>query len=405
VSRHHSILKSNTTGANHYVLASCCGTHIIQDGLLALKYVLFPLLAQAFGLSYAQVGLLRAISNSSTTLLEIPAGILAEKFGERRLLAMGLLGAGLGYLGVALAPDFKSIAFFFIVTGAGGAFQHSLASSVVVNNYCNGARRRALGIYNSSGDAGKLTFTILFSLGIGAGLAWNTVVSMLAAIALVFSGIIWFLLKKIENKHDKSGEKTMATSTPKGWGIKNIRRFSALGLMVFLDSTVQSIFLTFIAFILLEKGVSTATASGAVVLALAGGMVGKFVCGFMAARLGDRKGFVLIQILTVIGVAALVILPARPLLILLPLIGLVIQGSSTITYGSVADFIEQGRQSRGYSLIYTLVNSASVAGPFLFGFIADLGGLIPSIWILGLVICMTSPLSFVLAGKPQRSTE
>ena len=65
----------------------CCGAHIIQDGLVALQYVLLPILAQALGLNYAQVGLLRALSNSAMSLLELPSGILAERYGERRLLA------------------------------------------------------------------------------------------------------------------------------------------------------------------------------------------------------------------------------------------------------------------------------------------------------------------------------
>ena len=75
------------------MLLVCCGAHIIQDGLVALQYVLLPLLAQALGLNYAQVGLLRALSNLAMSLLEIPSGILAERYGERRLLILGLITA------------------------------------------------------------------------------------------------------------------------------------------------------------------------------------------------------------------------------------------------------------------------------------------------------------------------
>ncbi len=75
---------------DHRVLITSCGAHLIQDGLGALQYVLLPILAQAFGLNYTQVGFLRAVSNSAMTLLEIPAGVLAERFGESRLLIFGL---------------------------------------------------------------------------------------------------------------------------------------------------------------------------------------------------------------------------------------------------------------------------------------------------------------------------
>lgn len=72
------------------ILAVCAATHAVQDGLGAALYVLMPLLAQAFGLSYAQVGVIRAARAAATSVFELPSGLLAERLGERRLLAFGL---------------------------------------------------------------------------------------------------------------------------------------------------------------------------------------------------------------------------------------------------------------------------------------------------------------------------
>ncbi len=36
------------------------------------------------------------------------------------------------------------------------------------------------------------------------------------------------------------------------------------------------------------------------------------------------------------------------LLVLLPLIGIAVQGSSTVTYGALSDFVHRQRQSRGH---------------------------------------------------------
>ena len=54
---------------------------------------------------------------------------------------------------------------------------------------------------------------------------------------------------------------------------------------------------------------------------------------------------IIMQLLTLFGIVALIYLPAMPLLLLLPLVGLGIQGSSTVTYGSVADFVADANQS------------------------------------------------------------
>ena len=398
--------KSSKPGAN--VLVASCGAHAIQDGLVALQYVLLPILAQLFNLNYSQVGVLRAVSHSAMSALEIPAGILSEKTGERRLLSFGLVCAGSGYLGLAFSPEFFLIAICLLIAGFGAGFQHSLSSVVVVRSFQREARRRALGAYNSAGDAGKLTFTAFFSAGIGVGFAWNAVLVVLSLISMAFGVIVWRILKTYESHEivsnqsgrsiDKDSESASESNATKsnGWGIKHPRHFAVLGTVVFLDSLVQAVFLTFLAFIVLDKGASATLASFSVVIALVGGMVGKFVCGFLAGKYGDRTTFVVVQGLNVIGIVLLVMLPLTPLLIFLPLIGLVTQGTSTVTYGSVSEFVEHDKQSRGYSLIYTLSSISSVVGPLLLGVAADYVGLDMAMWLLALVALATLPMAHVL---------
>ncbi len=381
-----------------HVLISACGAHLIQDGLVALQYVLLPILAQQFGLSYAQVGLVRGVSNSAMTLLEIPSGVLAERMGERRLLAMGLLGAGVGYIAVALSSTFIGIMLGFLIAGIGAAFQHSLSSSILVNTFNEGERRRALGTYNAFGDVGKLTYTGVFSAAVGAGIAWYGVVVFLSLVSIGFGIVVWRLIRN-QGLDSKSLEKSASVTspsakTPPGWGIKYRGRFWTLGAIVFLDSVVQAVFLTFLVFVLKHKGAENAVAAMGVVIALAGGMVGKYACGFLAAKKGDRKAFVIIQIFTIVGVLALLFLNAIQILIMLPIIGMAVQGSSTITYGSVADYLHPDRQARGYALIYSLANSSSVAGPIVFGLIADHFGLMDAITMLIVLLLATILLAF-----------
>jgi len=389
------------------VLTSACGAHLIQDGLVALQYVLLPILAQQFGLSYAQVGLVRGVSNSAMTLLEIPSGVLAERMGERRLLAMGLLGAGVGYIGVALSSTFFGITLGFLIAGIGAAFQHSLSSSILVSAFSAGERRRALGTYNAFGDVGKLTYTGLFSAAVGAGIAWHGIVIFLSLVSVGFGIIVWKLIRN-QGFDAKSEDKDASVSSsldlsPSGWGIKHRRRFWTLGAIVFLDSVVQAVFLTFLVFVLKHKGAENAVAAMGVVIVLAGGMVGKYACGFIAARMGDRKAFVIIQSLTIAGVFALLFLSATQLLFMLPIIGMVVQGSSTITYGSVADYLNPDRQARGYALIYSLANSSSVAGPIVFGLIADHFGLMDAIAVLIVLLLATILLAFMSIQPAEKS--
>ncbi|MGC1443142.1 MAG: MFS transporter [Burkholderiaceae bacterium] len=408
-------------------LRSACGAHIVQDGLVALQYVLLPVLAQAMGLNYGQVGLLRAVSSTALSVLEIPAGLLAERTGERRLLVVGLLAAGAGYIGVASASGFIGIALCFLLAGAGAAFQHSLSSAIVVSQFSGDNRRLALGRYNSAGDLGKLLFTGSFSFAVGAGLAWQVVVVGLACVAIGFALIVGLVFRPANSALETDADDTLdtsgsvrsnpsdqsgtvnATSIPcaaatvpaglaKRWGVQRPRGFIVLGAVVYLDSTVQSVFLTFLAFVLLSKGASASIAATGVTIALAGGMAGKLIGGTLAARLGDRRAFRLIQVLTIIALMALLVLPLSAVLLLLPLTGLVVQGSSTVSYGSVADYLDVGRSSRGYSLIYTLAGFSSITGPLMAGVLADWFGLSAALLLAVGLITLTLPLARVMSS-------
>src|SRR3990170_7274525 len=74
------------------VLATACGAHFVHDGFSDVLYVLLPVWAGEFGLTFAQVGFMRTVYSGGMALFQVPAGLLAERRGERRLLAAGTAG-------------------------------------------------------------------------------------------------------------------------------------------------------------------------------------------------------------------------------------------------------------------------------------------------------------------------
>ena len=403
-----SLSGRHEAGRVRRLLIACCGAHVIQDGLVALQYVLLPILAQALQLNYAQVGFLRAIGHLASSVLEIPAGALADRTGASRLVVFGLICAGLGYLGVSFSSGFALLGACFLIAGVGAGFQHSLSSSIIVNGVPQDFRRKAMGIYNAAGDGGKLLYTGLFSLGVGAGLVWNWVLLWLALVAIGFGlGCWWLLIKSAvpdtaipaDRMVEAPGGIAKEGRSGNRWGILQPARFSVLALIVFLDSLVQAVVPTFLGFVMLEKGMGEGVAAFAVVIMLIGGMVGKYVCGYSAARFGDRITFLVLQLLTVPAVIALIVFAGETILILLPLIGLCVQGSSTITYGSVSDFVDTQHQSKGYALIYSVSSLASVIGPVLVGGLADGLGLDSALWWVALTALIPVLMIGVLSPR------
>ncbi len=387
--------------SNKLTLSACCVTHGMHDGLSSSVYVLLPILAQHFSLGFSQIGLIRAVYTGAMWLLEIPAGILSGRFGERRLLVLGIIGSGIGFFAVSFTDGYYGVLLALFVAGCGAAFQHSLCSSLISQSFGEPERRIALGSYNASGDIGKLTFTLVSSLLLGIGVGWQTITLGYGVLAVTVALTIWILLGA-KSAGILSAIKLKEIAGSNGWGIKDRLGFTNLAAIVFLDSLIQDGFLVFITFVMIEKQVSTGLVAFAVAATLSGGICGKFAGGLLAARIGVIRSIVLFELLTAIGIMLVFYAPGNIPFFLLPLVGVFLQGSSSITYGTVSNLVHTNQQSRGFSIIYTIANSASFVGPAIFGLIIDSLGFKVMMTIMATLVLVTLPLCYLLKSALER---
>jgi len=373
----------------------------MHDGLSSSVYVLLPILAQHFSLGFSQIGLIRAVYTGAMWLLEIPAGILSERLGERRLLVLGIIGSGIGFFAVSFTEGYYGVLLALFVAGCGAAFQHSLCSSLISKSFGEPERRIALGSYNASGDIGKLTFTLVASLLLGIGVGWQTITLGYGVLAVAVALTIWILLGA-KSAGILSAIKLKEIAGSNGWGIKDRLGFTNLAAIVFLDSLIQDGFLVFITFVMIEKQVSTGLVAFAVAATLSGGICGKFAGGLLAARIGVIRSIVLFELLTAIGIMLVFYAPGNIPFFLLPLVGVFLQGSSSITYGTVSNLVHTQQQSRGFSIIYSIANSASFVGPAIFGLIIDFLGFKVMMTIMATLVLVTLPLCYLLKSALER---
>src|SRR5438067_12914604 len=112
-------------------------------------------------------------------------------------------------------------------------------------------------------------------------------------------------------------------------------------------------FLLFLPFVLTEKGASLQTIGLAMTLIFAGGAAGKLACAFIGARIGAIATVRLTEGSTAGGILALSQLPLQAALVVLPLIGVALSGTSSVLYGSVPDLVEARWRTRALSTFYT----------------------------------------------------
>jgi len=83
-------------------------------------------------------------------------------------------------------------------------------------------------------------------------------------------------------------------------------------------------------------------------------------------------------------------------LVMLPLLGVALNGTSSVLYGSVAELVVPERRSRAYGLFYTLGIGSGALAPTIYGFLSDWAGVPATLTVIGLVVLVVIPLSPLL---------
>src|ERR1700733_3053800 len=69
---------------------------------------LLPAIRDAFHMSFAQMGLFAGMYGLLSIVWSVPAGLLAKRFGEKVVLAAGLVAVAAGLTTLSIAPSFAA---------------------------------------------------------------------------------------------------------------------------------------------------------------------------------------------------------------------------------------------------------------------------------------------------------
>ena len=385
------------------VLGAVSSIHFLHDGFSETLYVFLPLWAREFGLSFVQVGLIRTAYTGGMSAFQIPAGFLAERWGERRLLAAGTLVTACGFIAAGWAGGFVPLLILLLAAGLGSGVQHPLSSSIVSKAYETGNRRTALGTYNFSGDVGKAGVAAAIGLLAGA-IGWRAAGATYGVLGVAAALAIVPLLSRLG-----AGAREIRTEAdgpaPPGWGIRDGRGFSALCAIGMVDNATRTGFLTFMPFILIAKDLRVGGVGLAFALVFIGGATGKFVCGLVADRFGVIRTVVLTEVATTVLVLVVVAAPLPVAMAVLIPLGIALNGTSSVLYGTVADLVASERRSRAYALYYSLTIGASAVAPTVWGIVSDGAGVPTTLTLVALVVLVTIPLCLLLRSGPDMAPQ
>jgi FSR family fosmidomycin resistance protein-like MFS transporter len=351
--RHGDIRRRNLLGA--------CLAHLLHDGYTDQLYALLPVWQLEFGLSYAGLAIVRALYYGTMAGFQVPADRLMANLSSRAVLTLATFIAAGGYLVASLPFGFAILCVGLVCAGLGSSLQHPRASHLVAAAYGT-ASRGPLGIYNFAGDLGKAIFPATVALLLPL-IAWRPVVALTALVGLFVAVALLLLLPS-----ELRGPEVPIQSDEKGG---DGRGFSLLVMIGALDTSTRMGYLLFLPFLLRAKGGHEATVGIGLAMLFAGGALGKASCGWLGQRLGVVWSVIATEALTAAFMVTTLVLPLSAMLAILPFLGIVLNGTSSVLYGTVPELARKDQVSRAFALFYTGVIGAGGLAPIAYGLIAD----------------------------------
>ncbi|MFD2141844.1 MFS transporter [Ancylobacter oerskovii] len=364
--------------------------HALHDGYTDAIYVLLPVWRAEFGLDYVALALLRGLYAGAMAVLQVPASWLADHVGGRTVLILGTVLAAAGYALAGFSGGAMGLCAALLVSGAGSSVQHPIASSAVSRAY-GAAARGPLGTYNFSGDLGKAVIPAALSFGLSFA-PWRPALWLLALVGIAVAVLLTLSMPRIAPAPPPPPS---ARGAPRRAG----RGFPLLLAIGVIDTGVRMGFLTFLPFLLQLKGASQPLIGTALALVFLGGAAGKLACGWLAQRWGVVSVTLCTEGLTALMIALAAALPLLPLLIILPLLGLTLNGTSSVLYGTVPELSPADRTERAFAIFYTGVIGSGALSPLLFGAVGDQAG--PVVATLGTATAALANLPLALALGPK----
>jgi MFS transporter, FSR family, fosmidomycin resistance protein len=343
---------------------------------------LFPWLKPAFGLSYAELGLLLTAFFVVSGVGQALAGFVVDRVGARRVLFFGMTMLGVSALVLAAAGSYPALLAGALLAGVGNSIFHP-ADYTLLNQRVSRARlAHGFSVHGISGNIGWAAAP-LFMTTVATLSSWRMALAYAAILPFAVLGIL--VLNRAHLRPEPKPVAASGDAAGEGAGTLSFLRLPAVWMcfaFFFLTAVSLGGIQAFASIGLMQLyGISRELATGAYtayMLASAGGMLlGGFV-GVRATGAGRQDHDRTVAIAFAVAAALALLLGAAvvPGWLALPLMALV--GFFSGVAGPSRDLMiraaaPKNATGRVYGVVYSGLDSGLSVGPAMFGLVMDAG--------------------------------
>jgi DHA1 family inner membrane transport protein len=268
-----------TSRAKVALLVLCQSAQSLVYGGIAL---FLPLIREDLGLTFTQAGTLAAASSLVYAFMQIPSGYMADRFGPRRLFAIGVLGTNALAFSFAQLHDFTLAVLNQAATGFFRSLVFAPGLLLVSALFPPQRRATAMGLYVAGGFSSNV---FLNSVGpilvVFAG--WRGLFTAFAAAGMAILATYWFAGRASPEPR---------TTPPRLADIATLMRQRAMWLIVLIQyarlGIVTGVGFWLPTFLVVDRGVPLAGAGLVVALGALLTAPANFLGGYVSDRVGSR---------------------------------------------------------------------------------------------------------------------
>jgi MFS family permease len=172
-----------------------------------------PLLVSDLGISYAQAGLLLTVFFAMYSVFQLPAGMLADRIGKKRLLVAGLVGMSGGIALAATAGSYETLLVAQALAGISGSTFHPTGMSLISDVETSNTEGKAMGVFGFGGMVGTMASPVLIG-GLAVVAGWRVALGAAAVLGIVVT-LVFVPLFSDPGPGSEAGTKSASESESK----------------------------------------------------------------------------------------------------------------------------------------------------------------------------------------------
>jgi MFS family permease len=385
-------------------------SHFITHGYMTLLPAVLVVIAAEHSMSFLDIGIIANVGYFLYGLGSFPAGYMADRFGSKRILTVGIGGMGFASILVGLSVGGTSFALAYGLLGIFASIHHPAGLSFIARRVTT-KRGRALGIHGVMGNVGLFLTPLAAGASVLLFQTWRAAYLIFGVAGLVFAVVMQRL--RVEDEADlcfrdffprsrQTGKEAAATGAgaPAEEEAEPELRVIPVALLLLFAGSILSGFifrgsLTFFPALLQREVYFITSSDEPVVVAgfvttgiLSLGLVGSWFGGYLNDKLRRPELFpIVIFFFVAPALYAISRLTDSGLLAAAAFFSLVYYAWQPAQNFLIAKYTRKASQGMGFGINFFLIFGMGSVATAIGGFVADDYGVDRFYWIMAIVAC------------------